>query len=112
MKTKRRYEGQLLIENRHAPLPDPVQIERLGRATGKLIIAPQSPVYEVATVTCSHCHTIVIIRGERQRPRAWCWKCDRYICDRCVLLAKLHGCRPFAAVLDALDSKANNAVTF
>jgi len=104
MKTKLRQMGELLIENRHAPPPDQRYIERVGKATGKLIIAPPMPVYETRTFTCSHCHGIVIYRP--QRNPHWCWGCDHYICSKCEVVRKIKGCMPLNKVLDQMQTEA------
>ena len=63
---------------------------------------------ECPTVTCSHCHTVVIVNPARTRAREYCPKCDRYICDACGLTRKLDGgaCRNFSKVLDELQETA------
>ena len=42
---------------------------------------------EYATMTCGHCNTIVVLRGDRKRPRGYCKKCHAYVCDNaaCVV---------------------------
>ena len=36
---------------------------------------------EMATLTCSHCNTIVVLNKERSRSRSYCRSCNAYICD-------------------------------
>lgn len=81
MNSKRRIEGTLLIDHR-AGEPGP---SMFGPKTRK-------GLYESATVTCSHCHSVVVLRPNRSRERGWCFRCDRYICDGCGLLMKTQGC--------------------
>ena len=92
MSSLRRHEGYLLIDNRFGP---GVTAEFI-RSTGKdAPIVPEGAVFESATTTCSHCHTVVILNPDRTRPRNYCRKCDRYICDNpgcnveCVPLTKV-----------------------
>ncbi len=61
---------------------------------------------ERATKTCAHCGTPVVVEPRRLRPRGHCRKCDDFLCDPCVLLQRLHGCVPFAKVIDKLEQKA------
>lgn len=68
MFSKRTLEGELLIDH------------RAGDGT---IAVPAGRRFEAPTITCSHCQAIVIVNPDRQRPRAYCRECDRYICDKC-----------------------------
>lgn len=88
MTSQRAREGYLLVDNRHAPGPD------------------GTTFLEAATIRCSHCHQQLIRNPARARERAWCFKCDRYLCDRCAVLAKLQGCKPLDKVLDELQTEA------
>ena len=36
---------------------------------------------EYATLTCGHCHTVVVLHPERKRERGWCRRCNSYTCD-------------------------------
>lgn len=98
MKSKRSQEGYLLIDNRFAPGLNPgdfpgCDIAGLGhRGT-----------FESATVTCSHCHRVVVLNPMRERPRNYCRKCDHYICDSPSCNA---GCNPYNAVLDQAQEEA------
>lgn len=67
---------------------------------------------EAATMTCSHCQRQLIRNPERTRPRAWCGKCDRYICDQCDLIQRVNGgdCVPFAAVIDKVLDRAAHSI--
>lgn len=84
MKTQRAKESYLIVDNRAGPgLPG------------------MPAVLEASTYTCSHCQAIVIVNPQRTRERAFCRKCDHYICDECGIVAQhslFH--RPFAQVAD------------
>lgn len=84
--SKRSHEGYLLSDLRHSG--------------GALVEAP--------TITCSHCHQVLVLNPMRTRAREWCPKCDHYICDKCGLLRKLDGgsCEPLNAKLDRFQNEA------
>lgn len=88
MLTKRSLEGYLLIDHRNAPGAGPV---------------PAGATFESATVTCSHCHRVVVLNPDRSRERHHCRRCDHYICDQC---AAAGDCRPMVAELDRLQEQA------
>ena len=73
MSSLKRHEGYLLIDNRGLPgIDNPNEkFERIGK----------NQLYECATITCAHCNTVVILRPDRSRPRNYCRKCDKYVCD-------------------------------
>jgi hypothetical protein len=80
MKSLRRFEGELLIDHRASPgIP-----EDAARAAG---LPPQyvceGAVYETATLSCAHCAGVYRKNPYRIRPREFCGKCNRYICDFC-----------------------------
>lgn len=85
MRSKRSLEGYLLLDNR--------------AAGGRLV--------EQATLTCSHCHAIVVLNPERSRARNWCSGCDKYVCDNPMCHAK---CVPLNKVLDSLQESALKGV--
>lgn len=39
--------------------------------------------FETGSLTCSHCKNAVLKNPLRQRERAYCPKCNHYICDIC-----------------------------
>lgn len=94
-------EGYLLIENPNGvPFGDPAA----ALLSNKVWIAPPPmPVYENATITCNHCHQVFLKNSHRKRERAWCWSCDRYLCDRCAALRAVIGCRTMAEVLERYE---------
>lgn len=108
MKSKRRLEGELTIDNRHAPAFSPEEIARLGKpgAIGG------NGFQQFPILTCSHCQKQMIVQPLRTRERPYCRKCDHYICDDCALIAKLNGgeCEPFNAKLDRLQEEAGRSL--
>lgn len=104
MKSKRSLEGLLLIDNRHAPVPQNPHREFAG--------AGPAAVREMPTLTCSHCQRQMIVQPLRTRERPYCRRCDHYICDDCALIAKLNGgeCEPMTAKLDRLQEEAGRAL--
>lgn len=79
MKSLRSQEGYLLVDNRHS-----------GGA-----------LFEGAVSTCSHCQRQILRNPARTRERAFCFKCNHYICDECGAVGE---CRPYARTLDMLES--------
>lgn len=71
------HEGYLMVDHRASPgIPgDPL------RGEGKL--------FETKTNHCNHCGTVVIMNPLRKRERAYCSKCDMYICDNCGIAMKM-----------------------
>lgn len=99
MPSLRRFEGELLIDNRFGP---GVTAEFV-RASGKEApVVGEGALYESATVTCAHCGTVVVLNPNRTRPRAYCRKCDNYTCDPC----SARDCKPFAKLIDELQEQA------
>lgn len=68
MSSLKRFEGELTVDN---------------RAGGGIPGAGLPRFAEVSTLTCSHCAAAYIKNPDRIRPREFCRKCDRYICDVC-----------------------------
>lgn len=102
-RSKRSDEGLLIIDHRASPgVPD----HWMPNATN---MPPRSGqgLFEVPTYTCNHCPQIVVMNPLRRRPRAYCRKCDSYICDRCGgILAATKECKPYEQVLDEVLEKA------
>ncbi len=64
-------------------------------------------LFEAATSTCSHCHAIVVMNPQRTRERAYCRKCDHYICDRCAgIMAVTLECMTFKQIIDEVQEAA------
>ncbi len=102
MKSKRSLEGELYLDHRFTPGLTDVETTGLPPGAGQ-------GLFEAPTYTCSHCQTVVIINPDRQRDRAWCSKCDHYICDPCgAILAKTMQCRTLKQVFDELNDKVNH----
>ena len=90
--SKRSQEGYLLIDNRYGD-----GIENRQSDVPEL---QAGAVFESATVTCSHCQRIVVLNPNRTRERAWCRKCDNYVCDGCAGAAALGKCKTFEQIID------------
>ena len=100
MSSLQRHEGYLMIDNRFGPGVS----EEFIRASGKdAHIVGEGQLYESSTVTCAHCGTVVILNPQRTRPRHYCPKCDKYVCDNTICAAE---CRSFDRLLDTLQEKA------
>jgi hypothetical protein len=62
---------------------------------------------ETAVSRCSHCHAQVVLNPDRTRPREYCSKCDKYICDGCAATRKgVDECVPLDMVIDDLREAA------
>lgn len=103
MSSKRSQEGYLLIDHRDTP---GVSHELVAKS-GKDAPVVGNSLYESATITCSHCQRVIILRPDRTRERGYCRKCDHYICDTCTtVMAKTLECVPFNKILDDAQEKA------
>ena len=107
MHSKRSHEGYLLIDHRESPgVPD-----ALLRTIGAEL--PQGAgvgMFEAPTITCSHCQTVLILNPLRTRERAYCQKCDHYICDGCgAALAASGVCKPFRQLIEETQEQAAQA---
>jgi predicted RNA-binding Zn-ribbon protein involved in translation (DUF1610 family) len=103
MSSKRSHEGYFATDHRGSPgVPDEIVVAQgLQPGAGK-------GLFESATFTCSHCEAVVIKNPDRSRERAWCKKCDHYICDNCGMALHQTGvCYPFKAMVnDILNLQA------
>lgn len=104
MHSKRSQEGYLLIDHRNAPGVTPARgVDAPAVAAGA--------TFESATITCSHCHRIVILNPDRSRERHHCFKCDHYICDTCAAARKgVDECTTLHQVFDVLKTQAERAL--
>ena len=86
--SKRSLEGYLLVDHRAG-----------GGLDGPL---RAGAVFESATLTCSHCQRQVVLNPDRSRPRGYCPKCDRYVCDGCEATRVASGgeCKTFKQIMD------------
>lgn len=102
MQSKRDHEGYFCLDHTHAtPMPDEIVV-----ANG-LPVGAGRGLFEAPTYTCSHCQTVVVLNPLRNRERAWCKKCDHYICDRCgSTLAQTGICKPFKQIIDEVQNAA------
>lgn len=84
MQSLKRHEGYLLIDHRFSPgIPDDLA-RKAGYDPG---FTGEGKMFEAATNTCAHCHGIVVLNPDRTRGRAYCSKCDKYICDACNVIS-------------------------
>lgn len=89
--------GYLILDHTNSPGFTAAESAKFG-----LPAAPGGTILERDTVTCAHCHTVVVLNPERVRARAVCLKCASYICDGCegIRVALGGACLPFDKVLD------------
>ena len=80
MSSLKRHEGYLFVDHRASPgLP-----EDIARKSGyDPKHCGEGALFEAATLTCSHCGCSFVKNPLRTRERAYCQKCDHYICDGC-----------------------------
>lgn len=85
MKSLARTEGYLLVDHRFSPgIPEDVA-RRIGYDPKQ---CGEGKVFEAATLHCKHCLGTVVKNPNRVRERAYCAKCDSYICDACHALTQ------------------------
>lgn len=59
---------------------------------------------EFATLTCSHCQTIMVKNPLRTRERTFCKGCNHYICDSCsAIMQQTHKCKTFKQLIDEVQ---------
>lgn len=62
--------------------------------------------FEAPTFGCSHCQAVVVMNPLRNRERAYCTGCDRYLCDNCgAARAKTGICLPYIKFIDQLQER-------
>ena len=100
MRTKRSYEGVLLIDHRVSPgVPDQMMPAGMPLGSGHGLF--EAPIY-----TCSHCQKQVVVNPLRNRSRAWCRYCDHYICDPCGGILHTTGiCKTYKQFMDELQEQ-------
>jgi hypothetical protein len=103
--SKRSHEGYLLVDHRASPgVP-----AHLLPADKQFIGVPEGKVLEAGLLTCAHCQTGMMVNPLRTRDRAYCPKCDHYICDTCEAIRIKAGgaCNSFKRLMDdAADAVA------
>lgn len=110
MFSKRGLEGYLEIDHRDSPGITPEEAARAGRGT--VPVAAGSRL-QLAVTICPYCETTIVRNPNRERPRAYDPKTDRYICDRCDFLRKLNGeLKPMKQIIDEWADAAVKARSF
>lgn len=101
MRSKRSLEGYLLIDHRSSPGIGP---SGSIRGPGSMLEAP--------IATCSHCQRGIIMNPLRTRDRAYCPKCDHYLCDECEAARVASGgaCRTFRQIIEDVQNRAITAL--
>lgn len=101
MRSKRDLEGLVTVDHRDSPGIS----DNLAVANGMPVGAAHG-FFEAPTYTCSHCQAVVIMNPLRNRERAYCSGCDRYICDGCGV-AKSQGvmCKPYVQLIDEMQER-------
>lgn len=89
MPSLRRLEGVLMVDHRASPGLPKDFYKPLGIDAPPVV--GEGKMLEMATFTCSHCKGVVVINPERKRERAYCIKCDKFICDHCHAISTLPG---------------------
>ncbi len=99
--SKRSLEGEVFIDHRNSPgMPE------LGPFGPRLKGTEAGGLLEDKLYVCSHCNSSIILNAARERARAYCSKCDKYICDECE--AVMHWtleCRDFQRQLDTVQNE-------
>jgi hypothetical protein len=80
MSSLKRHEGYLMVDHRFSPGLPPEVARQAGYDPKH---AGEGKLFEAASLTCSHCKTAYVKNPLRTRERAYCAKCDHYICDHC-----------------------------
>lgn len=91
MNSKKNHEGWLMIDHRASPGVSAEFVRGLGFDPENCGIAGEGEIFEAATITCSHCQTVLLKNPTRTRERGYCAKCDHYICDPCAAEKHLTG---------------------
>jgi len=109
MASLHKHDGYLMIDHRASPgipadIAQTVGLDPKQCGEGKLL--------EMATLSCSHCRCCVIPNPLRTRERAYCQKCDHYICDLCAAVASTAGYShlPFDKLVDITFSNAEKGI--
>lgn len=104
MSSLRRIESYVQIDHRESPGFDAAMSYRLG--LGRHGIG--SVNYESAIVHCCGCSRGVLLNPDRSRERAYCKKCDSYLCDQCAVA--IQNGAPHIPIAKFLDDAQEAAV--
>jgi len=106
MSSLKRHEGYLQIDHRNSPGVPAEVLAQFG-----LPPAAGMGLFEAAVLTCSHCQKQLLKSPTRTRERAYCPKCDHYLCDECGARRAASGgeCRTFKQVTDEIREAAAKA---
>lgn len=96
--------GYFMIDHRASPGISQTQAE----LTPGMIPVGEGNMFERDIKTCIHCQAVVVLNPLRTRPRNWCAKCDKYICDSPICNME---CRPYVKMLDDLDKQDKLTIT-
>jgi hypothetical protein len=101
--SKRSLEGEILIDHRNSPglsAEDAAWMGLPARDVGR------GQTFEAGLLACSHCQCGIIKNPERSRPRGFCAKCDKYVCDECeARMAITLECQDYRRRLDKLQDQ-------
>ena len=101
-RSKRDHEGVLILDHRFTPGLSAEEEHAQGLPPGA-----GRGLTELPTYTCSHCQRVVIMNPQRTRERAYCRKCDHYICDQCgAVAAKTKECKTFEQTIEETQELA------
>lgn len=74
---------------------------------------PAGTLFESATITCSHCHRVVILNPDRSRSRGYCPGCDHYVCDVCENeRARTGQCQSLSRKFDEIQNLAAKGMSY
>lgn len=106
MTSKLTKEGYLILDHRDSPGLSDEATHRAGLPPGA-----GRGVFEAPTYTCSHCCRVVVLNPNRRRDRAYCSRCDRYICDVCGAEMSRSGiCKPFKQLVEEIQEAASKGI--
>ena len=95
---QRAKEGYLQVDHRESPGVRPDEIA--GRPDFPIVGGGMH--FESATVRCTQCHRIGILRPDRGRQQNYCAKCDGFHCDGCLVSHPYGHCVTLDQVFDDL----------
>lgn len=108
MSSKLNKVGYLEINHRDSP---GLNVEQSHQAGLGGFPVGKGQLFQADTYTCSHCCRVVILNPLRTRDRAYCAKCDRYICDTCGAAMAVTGeCVPFAKIVEEVQEAASKGL--